>query len=77
MHNLNMQIKIITSDIVENDQINRVNLEIVGYFIDRDRLVQRWVAEMLLNVQSESFLAINILYLNTRHYTVLDFNYLS
>ena len=53
MHNLNMQIKIITSDIVENDQINRVNLEIVGYFIDRDRLVQRWVAEMLLNAQSE------------------------
>ncbi len=47
-----MQIKIITSDIVENDQINRVNLEIVGYFIDRDRLVQRWVAEMLLNAQS-------------------------
>jgi hypothetical protein len=49
-----MQIKIITSDIVENDQINRVNLEIVGYFFDRDRLVQRWVAEMLLNAQSES-----------------------
>lgn len=63
MHNLNMQIKIITSDIVENDQINRVNLEIVGYFIDRDRLVQRWVAEMLLNAQSES------LYLRYLKYT--------
>lgn len=58
-----MQIKIITSDIVENDQINRVNLEIVGYFIDRDRLVQRWVAEMLLNAQSES------LYLRYLKYT--------
>jgi hypothetical protein len=44
---------IIISDIVENDQLSGVSLKIVGYFIDRDRLVQRWVAEMLLNAQSE------------------------
>jgi len=55
MQRHNNNLKNTLGNIDENGQINRFCLKTVGYVYNRYRLVHRWVPEMVLNVQSESF----------------------
>lgn len=53
-------INLLFGDASENDQRSLTNFKIVGYINDRDRLGHQWVAEMLLNAQSELLVIVRV-----------------